>query len=90
MNIDKIIKKHIGCDVHPDVEDPLLYASEAKAAIKEIIEETLKLAAEEANKVQFDIDLETYKFTGWYTPSETYKKNQKESITNVINKIEGL
>ena len=81
MNIDDILRKH---------EIPKVAHNKFKAAIKEIIEETLKLAAEEATMVKsYNKSFEKY-YDKTLATDDGYIEIYKESITNVINKIEGL
>ncbi len=69
MNINEILERHN--------QEDLTYNVRAKQAIKEIVKETLRMAAEDAKVVK--------SYDKW-TFSEDYEVD-KDSITNVINKI---
>ena len=69
MNINEILERHN--------QEDLTYNVRAKQAIKEIVKETLRMAADDAKGVK-SYDMWTF--------SEDYEVD-KDSITNVINKI---
>jgi len=87
MDIDKILERYN--------QEDLTYNAKAKQAIKEIVKETLRMAAEDA-----ELECRIYeKFAGKYsaenfgqevcinTDERQYIGIDKDSITNVINKI---
>jgi len=73
MNINEILERH---NKAFNLQNVILKTN-AKEAIKEIVKETLRMAAEDAKVVK--------SYDKW-TFSEDYEVD-KDSITNVINKI---
>ena len=72
MDIDKILERYN--------QEDLTYNAKAKQAIKEIVKETLRMAADNAKvKTTTDVDIDGY--------PTTFSIVDKDSITNVINKI---
>lgn len=72
MDIDEILERH-------HIES-LTYKFRCKQAIKEIVKETLRMAEDNAKvKTTTDVDIDGY--------PTTFSSVDKDSITNVINKI---
>jgi len=76
MDIDEILERH---NKAFNLQNVILKAN-VKEAIKEIIQETLRMAAEDAEvKTITEVDIDGY--------PTTFSIVDKDSITNVINKI---